>query len=378
MTGLDLPTPRAHPTGALETGCRISCPTRILMIYPLAADLDHVLTCTEDIWESLRGQRLFMSGGTGFVGTWLSESLVWADSKLNLGVEAVLLTRDPERFAAKAPAVASHKSVRLLRGTVQEFVFPEGDFQFVIHAAAESATNPTPEHPLGSFDADLAATRRVLEFACSSDTHRLLFTSSGAVYGRQPRDLHGFSEEYTGAPQTTDENSAYGQAKRACEFLCTMYARQFGFDAMIARLFAFVGPHLPLERYAVGNFLRDAMNGRTISIESDGTTVRSYLYAADMAAWLWTIFLRGISAHPYNVGSSNAVTVRELAQAVAAATDHDVGIQVLGHPEVPATRYVPETWRAEDELGLAVHISLEEGLRRTAAWHRTQRGPLTR
>ncbi len=342
------------------------------MTHPLAVDLDHVLATTPGVWEPLRGQRLFITGGTGFVGTWLTESLVWADKKLNLGVEAVLLTRNPEAFRAKAPAVASHKSITLLRGTTQNFGFPEGDFQFVIHAATESATKPSPENPAGTFDSDLAATRRVLDFARQAGTRRLLFTSSGAVYGRQPQDLAGIPEDYPGAPLTSDENSTYGHAKRASEFLCSMYARQFGFDALIARLFAFAGPHLPLEGYAVGNFLHDSMIGSTIRIESDGSTVRSYLYAADMAAWLWTILLKGESARPYNVGSPHAITVRQLAETVASLDGPALPVEILNRPGIPATRYVPDVSRAQNELGLQAHISLKEGLQRTVAWHKSQ------
>jgi dTDP-glucose 4,6-dehydratase len=342
------------------------------MTHSLAADLDHVLATTEGVWEPLRGQRLFITGGTGFVGTWLTESLVWADTKLNLGLDAVLLTRNPEAFRAKAPAVANYKSVRLIRGTAQNFDFPEGEFGFVIHAATEASVEAGPKFPAATFDADLTATRRVLEFARQAGTRRLLFTSSGAIYGRPPNDLPRIPEDYPGAPATTDEKSAYGQAKRASEFLCTMYARQFGMEALIARLFAFVGPHLPLEGYAVGNFMRDALNGRTIRIESDGSTVRSYLYAADMASWLWTIMLKGEAARPYNVGSPHAITVRELAKLVADTADHRVEVEVLNRPGVPTTRYVPDTSRAERELGLALHAPLEDGLRRTMKWHRAQ------
>src|SRR5262249_52272035 len=146
--------------------------------------------------------------------------------------------------------------------------------------------------------------------------------------------------------------------------LCAMYARQFSFDALIARLFAFVGPHLSLDDYAVGNFLRDAMNGSPIRIESDGSTVRSYLYATELTIWLLTVLLRGESARPYNVGSSNSITVRELAGKVAAAAGSHAGVEVLGRADIPATRYVPDTTRAQKELGLHQRVSLEEGLKR--------------
>jgi dTDP-glucose 4,6-dehydratase len=342
------------------------------MSHPLARDLDEILAHSADLWEPLRDHSIFITGGTGFVGTWLMESLAWANTKLQLDVHVVLLTRDPEKFRQKAPTVAKHKSFELLRGDCLDFVFPSGHFRYVIHAATERPRPATAESPDATFDIDVRSTRRVLEFAKEAGSHKFLFTSSGAVYGTQPKELPGIPEDFPGAPSPMDPKSAYGQAKRVSEFLCAMYSRQYGFDALIARLFAFVGPHLPLDGYAVGNFLRDAMNGQPIRIESDGSTVRSYLYAADMALWLWTILLHGKALHPYNVGSPTPVTVRELADLVVAVAVNKTAVEVLGQPGIPATRYVPDTSRAEAELGLHAQVSLEDSLLRTMEWHRAR------
>src|ERR1700676_1030490 len=108
--------------------------------------------------------------------------------------------------------------------------------------------------PRRTRDRDVAATRRVLDFARHAETRRMLFTSSGAVYGSQPAALSHVSETYPGAPDATDVRTAYGQGKRLSEFACASYARTYEFAAVIARLFAFVGPHLPLRAgLAVGD-----------------------------------------------------------------------------------------------------------------------------
>jgi dTDP-glucose 4,6-dehydratase len=340
---------------------------------PLSGDLDHVLAHTESLWREARGSRVFLTGGTGFVGSWLTESLVWANRRLGLRISAVLLTRNPDGFRARSPHLAEDAAISLHCGDAASFDYPEGRFDFAIHAATERYFPPDPDRPASTLDRDIAATRRVLDLACERGTARLLFTSSGAVYGKQPPGFSHIPEDYPGAPLPIDTGSAYGQGKRISEFLCSAYSGVYGFKAAIARLFAFVGPYLPLEEnYAVGNFIRDAMAGGPVRIEGDGTPYRSYLYAADMAIWLWTILFRGEPAHPYNVGSPEAVSIAGLAAHVAEVVAPGAEIRIARRPQpgVPASRYVPSTERVEKELGLKVWVPLGEGVRRTWEWHR--------
>ena len=344
------------------------------MLPPLPQqDLDHIFTHTEHLWEDLRRCSLFLTGGTGFVGTWLLESLLWANDKLDLRVVVVVLTRNPERFCVESPHLAGHPAVRLLQGDVTSFAFPEGEYPFIIHAATEPGFDPDFGRPLSTLDNDMEGTRRVLDFAKRHGTRRFLFTSSGAVYGKQPAEMSHIPEEHAGAPLTTDAGSAYGQAKRISEFMSVMYGRMYGFDAMIARLFAFVGPRLPLDaNYAAGNFIRDTLNGGPVRIAGDGTPYRSYLYAADLAIWLWTILFRGKAGYAYNVGSSNEITIGDLARIVLRTAELDTTIEIARKP-VPGrstSRYVPSTLKVEEELGLKQWVSLDGGIERTIDWHR--------
>jgi len=334
-------------------------------------DLNHVLAHAAQDLDALRGASVFITGGTGFVGTWLTQSLLWANKELGLDLRVVLLTRSPEAFRSRLPFLADDASLGVLSGDMTTFSYPEGEFPFVIHAATAPHVAATHQLPLASYPLNVDGTLRVLEFARTHGTRRLLFTSSGAVYGRVPSAIQPIGEDCPGAPATWDPRSAYGQGKRTSEWMCTMYSRQFGFDATIARLFAFMGPHLPLDAgFAFGNFLRDAMAGGPVRVRGDGRPKRSYLCAADLAVWLWRILARGQASRPYNVGSPQAMTIAELARAIVAGTGSGAAIDVESEPGVPGHDYVPDVRRAESELGLRSWVTLEEGVRRTCEWYR--------
>jgi dTDP-glucose 4,6-dehydratase len=221
------------------------------------------------------------------------------------------------------------------------------------------------------FQTIVDGTERVLEFAVKRDAKKFLFTSSGAVYGTQPPEMGCLSENYTGGPDTCVPTAAYGEGKRAAEMLCTMMHDAQGIETKIARCFAFVGPHLPLDaHFAIGNFIRDAMAGGPIRVAGDGAPLRSYLYAADLAIWLWTILFNGKPARPYNVGSEEAISIADLARFIAEHFDVEITIAREPVPGAPHARYIPCTRRAQSELHLRTWISLSDAIDRTADWHR--------
>lgn len=335
------------------------------------ADLDHILTTTAPLWEEMRNQRLFITGGTGFFGCWLLESFSHINRQLNLNAQATVLTRDPAAFALKCPQIAADPALTFLKGDVRNFDFPASDFQFVIHAATET----TARHghpPTALLTAIIRGTEHTLEFARTHATRKLLFTSSGAVYGKQPGNLTHISEDYLGAPNPLDPTSVYGEGKRIAETMCALTASNSNIEIKIARCFAFVGPHLPLDaHFAIGNFIGDILAKRPIKIGGDGTPRRSYLYAADLAIWLWTMLFKAPTLVPINVGSASDLSILELAHAVAQTLNPSTDIQVAKQPipgAAPA-RYVPSVDRAKDILGLIESINLQEAIRRTAAWY---------
>jgi len=340
------------------------------MAHPLPKeDLEHVLSHTRSRWEHLRGGRIFVTGATGFFGIWLLESFAFANKSLDLGAKLVGLSRDPNAFYAKAPHLAQESSIALYRGDVRDFDFPNGSFTHVIHAGT---TSSAPVLSSVMLDTIIRGTKRTLEFALAAGAKRFLFVSSGAVYGKQPPEMTHIPETYLGSPDVMDPKSAYGEGKRVGELLCAIAHQEHGLEATIARCFAFVGPHLPLDaHFAIGNFIRDAMNGEPIKVK-DGSPYRSYLYAADLAVWLWTILFNGVACHPYNVGSDQEITIAGLAKTVASTFNNSVKTHSTSTPDPrsPVSRYVPSVGRAESEMGLRVLVPLNQSILRMAAWHR--------
>lgn len=346
------------------------------MPLPATEDLAHAFDVVgAEAWRALSGQRIFLTGGTGFVGKWLIAAWHHANRQLDLGSELVVLSRDPEGFRQAEPNLASVAGLSLVRGDIRDFEFPPGRFGYVIHAAADVVA---PNAPLDTLTANIDGTRRALEFAKSRDAQHFLLVSSGAVYGRQPPELDALGESYSGAPDLSVPGAAYGEGKRVAEWLTHTICRAHDTRFAIARCFAFVGPYLALDKqFAAGNFLRDAMARKEIVVQSDGTAYRSYLYAADLAAWLWAMALRAPGGAVYNVGSGEAISIGDLAHTVNAVLDSSAGVRILqtAAPDKLPERYVPNVDRIMNELHLKPPIALDDALARTARWHLLTRRP---
>ncbi|MBN8517270.1 MAG: NAD(P)-dependent oxidoreductase [Candidatus Accumulibacter sp.] len=333
---------------------------------PIAAeDREHILRHTANLWEELAGTRFFITGGTGFFGKWLLESFAAANDQLGAQVRATVLSRNPARFAAEVPHLALRPEFDWLIGETDSFPFPHEKFDYVIHLATPSAAE------ISAGDAALALSvlhgmHRVLEFARQSGIRRLLLSSSGAVYGRQPASLSHIPEDYNGAPDPGQPLSAYGELKRMAELMCTLTPEV---ECVITRGFSFVGPYLPLsDKFAAGSFLRDALEDKPVVVRGNGTAQRSYLYASDMAIWLLTILARGKSWRAYNVGSNEAVSTLQLAQRIALCSPTPLEVKVLeskGNSAVDT--YLPDISLAHRELGLRVAIDLDHALKKTFA-----------
>lgn len=332
----------------------------------LAGDVSEAISATSPaVWDVLRGRSIFLTGGTGFVGKWLMHLLTAANGAGQLGMRLTVLTRDAGTFTRRHPELAQAAGVTLHQGDVATFTFPHGHFDYVLHAALPVATLAGDGNDLA--EKARAGLERVCAGAAQAGALKLLHVSSGAVYGAQPagQPIH------ESAAWTDPAANDYTRAKRAAEDVC---ARQWPFEVVIARCFAFAGPYLePASGSAAAQFIEAAAQGRDIVIKGNGEPVRSYQYAADMARWLISMLALAPGGSVLNVGSGQAVTIRELALRVAEVAGHECEVKVLGAPGqgLAGNAYLPSVALARDRLGLENTVGLDEAIRRTLAWRKS-------
>lgn len=303
-------------------------------------------------------EKIFLTGGTGFFGKSILDMIRngWRSDS-----EFVILSRDPQKFLADNPEYSTLKNVRFIAGDVRDFNFPDEKFDGIIHAATPAVTTLAPGEMRSII---VEGTAHVLKFAGVCGAEKLLFTSSGAVYGPLPPGMTHVPEDFPCDPVTE-----YGIAKLEAEKMCL----SSGISTRIVRCFAFTGPRLALDiHFAIGNFIRNGLNKEEIIISGDGTPYRSYLYADDLVRWLFAVYDSAHDGGIFNVGSDRGITIAELAEKVASHFDPAPEVRVLKTP-VPGALpqvYVPDVSRIREELHVVMEHDLDSAIAGTIAFHR--------
>lgn len=339
--------------------------------WDIERDFNAILAAPQIDWQVLRRAELLLTGGTGFIGRWLLETLVRASDQFGLELRITIPSRDPRSFLNRNPWFFQRGDVELIALDVADRA-PQGHFDYVIHAAADASSLLCATNPLSVFKTIVRGTENILTSVATNPETKVLFLSSGAVYGQQPAELSHIPEDWLGAPDPQLPGNTYAESKRMAETLGAIFAKQHAARIVAARIFSLLGPLLPLDRhFAAGNFIRDAVTGQPIIVHGNGTPIRSYLYPTDLAVWLLTLLTRPAKESVYNVGSENPISISELASMVATLAGNGE-YSILGHQDTGwnTGRYVPATSRIREEFGLKETVALESAIQQTAIAYR--------
>ena len=321
---------------------------------------------TTSIDKSLEKKSVLITGATGFVGRNLLNSLIKTESYRSGSLKLTCVTRDAKKLFSQWP---TEKSIlKVLEWDIRKpLTERQPEFDFIFHLAGENRSVQNPQQAKVVFDTSVLGTQNLLKATITKriNAPKIIVASSGAVYETGQDEKLRYDEPQEVSLNFIECDDPYRSGKSRAEAICKELLDESTSQIMIARMFAFVGPHLPLNaNFAIGNFFQDCLLDRAITINSVGKSIRSYQYSTDMVNWLITILVSGENANIYNVGSSEQVSICDLANRICEIFENKRGVKILGDqsPDPVSSFYVPNIEKAKKELGLSNSFSLDESL----------------
>jgi UDP-glucuronate decarboxylase len=355
----------------------------------VGADLEFMGRALDSEFRAMAGKRLFISGGAGFLGYYLVQSVLhWNTANASAPAIQVIVC---DNYARGVPAwlveLQTNSALTLLRHDITEpLPTSVGALDYLIHAASIASPTYYRKFPIETMDANVNGLRLLLDRSRQQlkNGHGIsgfLFFSTSEIYGDPPADQIPTPETYRGNVSCTGPRACYDESKRYGETLCVNFARQYSMPIVVVRPFNNYGPGLKItDRRVIPDFARDLLQGRDLVLMSDGSPTRTFCYVADAVIGYYKALVRGRPAEAYNIGNEvPEVTMRDLAGLLAKLAHESWGYAgQLVHRPSPEKDYLtdnpqrrcPSLAKARAELGFAPEVLLQEGLRRTLIWYR--------
>jgi len=331
------------------------------------SDLDQILDYSRSSFMSLNNANILISGASGFVGTWLTSSLLYASNKIDLDVQITVLVRDQKKLLNRLQEVPENLKLVEIDYLKKPEINLKPKYSHIIQSTTPSMPNSGSIDQENVSNVSYQSNEFLLNFAKKHKVAPIFcHLSSGAVYGN-PEKLVGPIEEHVISNHEISLSN-YGMVKKSLERDIEDATYRGDIRGCNPRLFAFGGPFLQLDaHFAIGNFMQNAILNQPISINGDPSTIRSYLYPTDLISFLLAL-LNKPTLDPIHIGSNRSVTMLELAGLFSNL--FKLPIEVNTKPQSVFSSYFPSTTKSEKYLGVEQKISIEESLLRWSKWLR--------
>lgn len=322
-------------------------------------------------WVSLQGTTILISGGTGMIGRFLIDVLMYRNQNFGMACKILCIGRDQNKCNLYFSKYCKNEYFEFIQCSVNNVIplsVPKVDYIF--HLASNTHPIAYANHPIETILTNILGLRNLLDAASSMQTKRFIFASTVEVYGENRGDVEKFTEEYSGILDCNSLRAGYPESKRAGEALCQAYIKEKQLDIVIPRLARTFGPTMLFsDSKASSQFINKALAGENIVLKSAGTQFYSYTYVADAVSGILEVFFKGKKGEAYNIADENFdIHLRDLAAIVAEYVEKKV---VFDIPDVneklgfsKATKAVMDGTKLHS-LGWKPLYSLKEALHKT-------------
>lgn len=319
--------------------------------------------------DELRNQKIFVAGGTGFLGSWIAEFIAFLNDNYQFNISLVILARNTDSFKDEKAHLAKRSDIQFISKDIRNINELPQDISYIIHAAASPDNRIHVSNPIETIATITKGTDNLIDSAFKlPNLKKFLYLSSGQVYGKSITKNELISESDFGSFDCNKVTAIYPEAKRMAEATCCAYTSQYKIPIVIARPFSFIGPYQSLSKpWAINNFINDALNNKTIRIVGNGEPIRSYMYPADLVVWILKILINGKANTAYNVGSPLGISLKDVAEKIISIAQTNVNIDIRFNNN-DSSHYVPDINLCENSLGLKINYNVEDTIRRSIAW----------
>jgi UDP-glucuronate decarboxylase len=355
-------------------------------------DLAYICHNLADEFSAMSGKNLLITGGAGFLGYYLVQSVLHWNSSVEPKTKIHVTVYD--NYVRGVPGWLMHlqgnEQLTLVRhDVIQPLPSDMGDFQFIVHAAGIASPIYYRRYPIETMDANINGLRALLEYARRQKSKAcpvegFLYFSSSEIYGDPSPENIPTPETYRGFVSCTGPRACYDESKRYGETLCVNFAQQYDLPVRCARPFNNYGPGLKItDRRVLPDFARDVLSGRDIVLLSDGSPTRTFCYSADAIVGYYKVLVKGRNGEAYNIGAEKP----EISMAQLAGKVVDISRELFGYQgrvlrkastekdyltDNP-NRRCPMITKARTEVGYDPTILVDEGLRRSLVWYHHNR-----
>ncbi|WP_461453533.1 NAD-dependent epimerase/dehydratase family protein [Mucilaginibacter sp.] len=338
---------------------------------------DCAKSCIEpELFSALENKTILITGGTGFIGKWLTEMVAYINHTKGYNIKLYLLARDIKKFKNEMPQLAEKTFISYIEQDIRNLHDLPADVNYIIHAAGSPDNRDHVSQPARTVETFYKGTQTVLDAASRlPELYKFVHISSHQIYGKNDSEIL-INEKFCGKVEPNGINNIYAEAKRITETLCAIYRNQFKLPILIIRPFAFIGPYHDLEKpWAINNFIRDGILGGPIRIIGNSSTVRSYLYASDMSYWLLKALIKGNVGENYNIGSNEAISLNDLALKVKHSLNNNIEILSKSSKETYAnlSKIVADTSKIVKDLDVRETYTIGDAINRTIVWNQLNR-----
>jgi len=314
---------------------------------------------------------ILITGGAGFIGSHLCEKYLSEGHRVICvdNLQTTITSRNIDRFL-------KNKDFTFIKHDIVEPLLINEKIDWIFNCACPGSPTIYQYDPVQTVKTNTIGMINMLELAKRNNA-RILQTSTSEIYG-DPL-VTPQKETYKGNVNTLGPRACYDEGKRVAETLCMDYYREYGVDVKIIRIFNTYGPNMdPNDGRAVTNLVMNAVNGKDMVIYGDGSYTRSFQYIDDLVAGMDVMMKSSNFTGPANIGNPGEVTMKELAEKIAALTKTRSKIVYRPNVTDDPKRRCPDISLAKEKLGWQPHISLDEGLKRTIEYFRALEVPESR